>query len=48
MTKGFASCSNGPEKAAVTHVMLVTADGSWVWHPAKNMPLELCFPWWKN
>ena len=48
MTKDFAPCCNGPEKAAVTHVMLVTANGSWVWHPEKNIPLELCFPLWTN
>ena len=27
MTKGIAPCRNGPERAAVTHVKLVIADG---------------------
>ena len=48
MTEGIAPCHNSPEKAAVTHVKLVTADGSWAWHPEKNMPLELCFPLWTD
>lgn len=36
--KRHCSKAHGPERAAVTHVKLVTADGRWVWHPGKTCP----------
>lgn len=48
MIKGFSPTCNGPEKAAVIHATLITANRSWVWHPEVNMPLALNFPLWTN